>query len=301
MSLRIISILRERFKHISVLVPYVAYSAATILALGADEIIMHPYSNLGPVDPQVTISRRDTTGQQTMEFSAEDIRNYIEFVRNDAGITDQQHLITALNSLLSEIGHTHIGFTKRSQQLSLSLSTKMLEAQMHDKNKAAAAAQSLNSAFSHHGYAVARSEAKGMGLKVTYPDKELEQLMWAVWKDYSDELQCDKVFDLMSTVMADPAANKKLNAIQVVTLPANTPPQIAQQVWASIVPKLTVETQTPIEIHPKLACIESKYGAYYISTTYRIHYWRDEKMALSVNASSFSPGWEYEEVDCGEK
>ena len=74
-SLRIISILRERFKHISVLVPYVAYSAATVLALGADEIIMHPYSNLGPVDPQVTISRRDTTGQQTMEFSAEDIRN----------------------------------------------------------------------------------------------------------------------------------------------------------------------------------------------------------------------------------
>lgn len=33
-SLRIISILRERFEHITVIVPYVAYSAATILALG---------------------------------------------------------------------------------------------------------------------------------------------------------------------------------------------------------------------------------------------------------------------------
>ena len=296
-SLRIISMLRERFKHISVLVPYVAYSAATVLALGADEIIMHPYSNLGPVDPQVTISRRDTTGQQTMEFSAEDIRNYIEFVKNDAGITDQQHLISALNSLLTEIGPTHIGFTKRSQQLSLSLSTKMLETQMHDKNKAAAAAQALNSAFYHHGYAVARSEAKRIGLKVTYPDSELEQLMWAVWKDYSDELQCDKVFDLMSTVMADPTANQKLNSIQVVNLPANTPPAIAQQVWTSIVPKLNVEVQSPIEIHLKLACIENKKGAYYIGTTYRINYWRDEKMALSVNATSFSPGWQYEEAN----
>ena len=62
-ALRIISILRERFNKISVLLPYVAYSAATILSLGADEIIMHPYSNLGPVDPQLTISRHADNGQ----------------------------------------------------------------------------------------------------------------------------------------------------------------------------------------------------------------------------------------------
>ena len=75
-ALRIIGILREKFKKISVLVPYVAYSAATILALGADEIIMHPYSNLGPVDPQLTISRQNEIGQPTqLNFSSEDIRN----------------------------------------------------------------------------------------------------------------------------------------------------------------------------------------------------------------------------------
>ncbi len=55
-ALRIMSLLRERFDRIAVLLPYVAYSAATILALGADEIVMHPYSNLGPVDPQLTLS-----------------------------------------------------------------------------------------------------------------------------------------------------------------------------------------------------------------------------------------------------
>ena len=62
---RIISILRERFKKVSVIVPYVAYSAATILALGADEIIMHPYSNLGPVDPQMLIIKPNNLGQQS--------------------------------------------------------------------------------------------------------------------------------------------------------------------------------------------------------------------------------------------
>ena len=61
-SLRIISILRERFEHITVIVPYVAYSAATILALGADDIMMHPFSNLGPVDPQLTIAKTNMMG-----------------------------------------------------------------------------------------------------------------------------------------------------------------------------------------------------------------------------------------------
>lgn len=37
-SLRIMSLLKERFEKITVLLPYVAYSAATILSLGADEI-----------------------------------------------------------------------------------------------------------------------------------------------------------------------------------------------------------------------------------------------------------------------
>ena len=77
-ALRIISLLRERFDKISVLLPYVAYSAATILSLGADEIIMHPYSNLGPVDPQLTVSRQSDNGQASqLQFSSEDIRNYI--------------------------------------------------------------------------------------------------------------------------------------------------------------------------------------------------------------------------------
>jgi ClpP class serine protease len=35
---KLMSVLRERFQHVSVLVPYMAFSAATIFALGADEI-----------------------------------------------------------------------------------------------------------------------------------------------------------------------------------------------------------------------------------------------------------------------
>jgi ClpP class serine protease len=54
---RAITLLRERVEQIGVLVPQAAYSAATLLAMGADEIVMHPNGNLGPVDPQILVKR----------------------------------------------------------------------------------------------------------------------------------------------------------------------------------------------------------------------------------------------------
>src|SRR5688572_2907276 len=41
---KLMSMLRERFQHVSVLVPFMGFSAATLFALGANEIIMHPHA-----------------------------------------------------------------------------------------------------------------------------------------------------------------------------------------------------------------------------------------------------------------
>jgi len=50
---RIVSLLRARFKNIRILVPHSAYSAATMLALASDKILMDERSTLGPIDPQI--------------------------------------------------------------------------------------------------------------------------------------------------------------------------------------------------------------------------------------------------------
>lgn len=51
----LVSYLRTKFDHIRAIVPVAAMSAATMLALGADEIVMGRHSQLGPIDPQFTI------------------------------------------------------------------------------------------------------------------------------------------------------------------------------------------------------------------------------------------------------
>lgn len=51
----LVSYLRTKFDHIRAIIPIAAMSAATMLALGADEIVMGRHSQLGPIDPQFTI------------------------------------------------------------------------------------------------------------------------------------------------------------------------------------------------------------------------------------------------------
>lgn len=223
-ALRIMSLLRERFDKIVVLLPYVAYSAATILALGADEIVMHRYSNLGPVDPQLTVSYNNEKGvRENMQFSSEDLRNYVDFIKTDVGITDQQHLVTAISPLLKDVGTLPIGTAKRSQQLSLTLSEKMLGWHFDDSAKAKTIAKALNSSYYHHGYAVGRKEAKTIGLPISEPDSSLEALLWDLWKDYSDEMQCNKPFDPIREILDDLSANALISQVPIVNLPVNTP------------------------------------------------------------------------------
>ena len=52
----IVKYLREKFTYIEVVVPTYAMSAGTMVALGADQIIMGKHSFLGPIDPQFILS-----------------------------------------------------------------------------------------------------------------------------------------------------------------------------------------------------------------------------------------------------
>src|SRR5262249_33829408 len=76
---RIMSLLRQRVGEkgmVSVFIPQSAFSAATLLAFGANEIVMHPNGHLGPVDMQIT-----SYGESgPRRYSTEDISSFLEFV-----------------------------------------------------------------------------------------------------------------------------------------------------------------------------------------------------------------------------
>ena len=186
-SWRIISLLRERFEQISILIPYKAYSAATMLSLGANEIIMHPYANLGPIDLQINYKSNNVE----KSISYEDIVKYFEF-------TDKINLSNkdlAFEKLTNEIPATLIGFARRSHNLEYKLSERLLETHLSDKEKVKKIISTLNSEFYHHGYPLGRTEAKNIGLNVVNPDNKLEKLMWKIYLDFENEYKFNEIFD----------------------------------------------------------------------------------------------------------
>ena len=50
---RLVGLLRNKFEEVHFLIPHSAYSAATMLALSGNSIVLHSSAILGPIDPQI--------------------------------------------------------------------------------------------------------------------------------------------------------------------------------------------------------------------------------------------------------
>jgi hypothetical protein len=100
---RLVSLCREYAKSFNVLIPFRAYSAASLLALGADEIVMHPFAELGPIDPTVTNDFNPIEGGRRVGISVEDVTAYVNFIKNTVGITHEDELIKAIEILANRV------------------------------------------------------------------------------------------------------------------------------------------------------------------------------------------------------
>ena len=57
----IVALLRERFSHIRFIIPNVAKSAATMLAMSGEQLLLDDRSELGPTDPQMILTQQGRT------------------------------------------------------------------------------------------------------------------------------------------------------------------------------------------------------------------------------------------------
>lgn len=280
---RIVTLIRERVDKFSVLIPSVAFSAATLVALGADEIVMHRYGNLGPVDPQIQVQRPAPNGApMQMRFGSEDLAAFLAFAKNKVGLTDQEQLTRVFELFCKEVGTVPIGVAARSAQLSLSMGQKLLQTHLpeSDEQKIKAIARKLSEDFYHHGYALGRKEAKGVGLNVAASNASLESLIWAVWLDLEEEMELRRMFHPIELVHRNPAAAALFSPIQQVVLPNGQPSQaMPVQVPA-----------TPFELLH--AVVESTRHATRYKARGLIFASRAPDLQMPMNVIQTSMGWE---------
>jgi hypothetical protein len=302
---KLVSILRERFSNVAVLVPYMAFSAATIFALGADEIIMHPYASLGPIDPQIKIRTPDG---QNIAFSFEDVGAFLRFI-SEVGITEQSYVSPIIGNLFSVVDPVRIGGAKRASELSASVGERLLLTHMtgaEDKIRAFQIAQELNKSFFAHGDAVSRTRAKELQLKISDENSELEALMWDAYLGIESYMKLREPFNPLYHFLNDDVAAQSIEPTSPLKLPPNAPDQMVQQLWNHVAQQAMTDLANPaVKVSFSLinAIIESTRYASEFLTSGTITACRvaggEIKLATTTEESSWRP-IDFPEAELGE-
>jgi len=195
---RIATMFREFDKEFHILVPYKSHSAATLLSLGADCIVMTKKAELGPIDPTLVRTTAEGAGTATtQEISVEDVNSFLSFVKEKANINDQMALAQVVKSLADQIGPLTLGTVNRQNSHIRLVARKLLTSQKEkiDEARISTIIETLTEKMYSHGHAIGRGEAKDIGLKVQFPDTTTEELMWRLYLLYEDHLKLNEPLD----------------------------------------------------------------------------------------------------------
>lgn len=182
---QIITILRQFCKTLHVLIPYKAYSAATLLALGADKIMMGKKGELGPIDPQM-VGEAPSSSQIPKTISVEDITSYISFIKEKVGLTDQNALSALTKTLADNLSPPTLGQINRTHSHIRLVAGKMLALVKPpiDNVKINQIVESLTEKIYVHGHSIGRDEANQIGIQTDHMDSSLEKLCWDLFLEY---------------------------------------------------------------------------------------------------------------------
>jgi hypothetical protein len=177
-------------RKLRVIVPNIAKSAATVLALGADQIVMGYCSELGPIDPQVPIVVSGMV-QWVSAFAfveardklMDQIATALKKKEPTVGLLQQ---LAGLNIPFTDEMENQIGFAKKT---AVTLLNKyMLKPSYPTASKRATKANDIaqkllsKQLFPAHGQYIDGTTAKGFGLEVEVLDKD--DALWKLIWDY---------------------------------------------------------------------------------------------------------------------
>jgi hypothetical protein len=182
-ALKIAKLCRAHAKSkFSVIVPHYAKSAATLLALGADELVMGPPSELGPIDPRITV--KDNYGRQ-VNVSATAIRDALKVIEEFCGDSPERAL--KYMPLIESINLDTLGEYERALAASKQYAEELLKGSrlITDSSKTPEVVSKLADKYRSHGYPIsARAARDEFFMNVIDPDREAWTSIWQLYNLY---------------------------------------------------------------------------------------------------------------------
>ncbi len=182
-SLRIVNLLRKYCRELVALVPLECASAATMMALGANRILMGPMAYLTAIDTSLThdLSPIDRDNER-VSVSLDELNRVIRLWQKEKGDSGDN----PYKSLYAYVHPLVIGAVDRADSLSIMLCKELLSYHIKEEAVAERIAQTLNSRYPSHSYPILLEEAVRIGLEAEPMDRRINDLLLDLNQTYSE-------------------------------------------------------------------------------------------------------------------
>ena len=182
-SLRIVNLIRRYCKNLVALAPLECASAATMIALGADEVRMGPMAYLTAVDTSIThdLSPIDRDNDR-VSVSLDELKRVVRLWSGQG----EEKATNPYHALFEHVHPLVIGAVDRADSLSLMLCNELLSYHIDNAEKCSQISDALNSKSPSHGYPILLEEAQKIGLKAKSMDAETNSLLLQLNELYSE-------------------------------------------------------------------------------------------------------------------
>jgi hypothetical protein len=176
----LVNLLRTFCDELEVIVFSKAFSAGTLMCLGANKTIMTKQARLGPIDPSLNGPMNPTIPHRpglTASVSVEAVQGYLDVVQQQLKIGDQAALASMWNSLSEKIHPLVLGQIFRTRTQIRSLAMELLDNQKLDDDTKNKIISFLCSDSGSHDHAINRREAKKLGLLIEKPSEDVYEML----------------------------------------------------------------------------------------------------------------------------
>lgn len=203
----IVNLFREFCNELEVIVPNKCRSSGTLMALGANTVVMTKQATLGPIDPSITRAMSPiipaTNPPQKLSISVESVKGYFSLLKEEFGVSEDAALSSAYIKLAEYIHPLVLGDVYRTQKQIQMLAEKLLHMSYTDDATIQSIVSFLCSDSGSHDYTINRTEARSMGLNVESPTQETYTELKAWFNDIVNELELKNVYDPVKILGAD--------------------------------------------------------------------------------------------------
>jgi hypothetical protein len=212
----IANLIQQFCSHFEVIVPSKAHSAGTLMALGAEQIIMTKQATLGPIDPSINTPLNPgiegAPPDARVPVSVEAVNGFVEFAKESMKIPDPHAVKDLLMKLSDKIHPLVLGEVFRSKAQIEMLGKKLLESAGMKPESIPSIVSFLCSESGSHDYSIHRREARKLGLPVDKPDDTFYSEIKSLYDDFAAEMALTERWDILGALGAQqshPYTNKR--------------------------------------------------------------------------------------------